>query len=162
MNHFAALLAFVSGSALVETRDFVYVSGIYGTDANYVLKQLAGRLKSAGFGLHQVASANLYLTDPSALQQVEDAWRRAFPRQSPARTVLLATLPDNNSLCLSVVVSRKPIRMVTGGGVFTAGTLFLPGLVSNDLKGAIDAQTQDVMSQQEAILEAAGLMRILL
>jgi 2-iminobutanoate/2-iminopropanoate deaminase len=157
MIQFTALLAFLSGAALVQTNDLVYVSAINGADANVVLAELAKSLKQVGLDLSHVASANLYVADAAALPRAEAAWRRAFPRQSPARTVLLAMLPDNSAVSVSSIASRKPLRRVAGGGVLTAGTLFLPGLLPSDRKGAIEAQAQDVMSQQEVILKAAGL-----
>jgi 2-iminobutanoate/2-iminopropanoate deaminase len=157
MIRFAALLAFLSGASLVETDDFVYVSAITGGNANEVLAELTNRLKSVGLGLRQVASANLYLTDTAALPEAEASWHRVFPDDSPARTVLLATLPNKSTVSVSAIASRKPLRKIAGGGILTAGTLFLPGLLPRDGKSGIDVQTRDVMNQQESILKAAGL-----
>src|SRR5262245_53010461 len=109
MMCFAPLVALLSGAPLVQTGDLVYVSGVSGTDPAQVLSELASRLKPAGLGLRHVASANVYIADLATLPQTEDAWRRAFRRESPARTLLQALLTGNATVCVSAVASRKPL-----------------------------------------------------
>ncbi len=157
MKALAALLALFASPALVPTEDLVYVAGTAGPDGASVLRELAKRAAAHGFRLSDAASANLYITSPDVLAEVEGHWGRAFGKTPPARTVLLARLEGEARVAVSLILSRVGKRSVEGGGVVAGDTLFLPGLAPLDTTVGIEEQTRSVMRQQQAILDAAGL-----
>lgn len=140
--------------------------------------ELVGKvLTEAGLTHEHVVSATLYLTDIRTAGAADAAWREFFKRDYPARTDLESQLLIPEALVeVSAVavkdLSRKRIIRPEGWlepsrpishAVEAAGTLYFSGLrpvdpVSGKLAGdTIQAQTEQVMKNQEAILKAAGM-----
>ena len=142
--------------------------------------ELVGKvLHEAGLDNRHVVSTTLYLADIRTLDAADQAYREVFtaPR-FPARVEIESQLLIPEALVeVSAVALRGDWRSVTylkpegwagpkrptSYGVLAAGTLFFSALrpvdpVSEALVGnTIEAQTTQVMRNQEALLAAAGL-----
>jgi 2-iminobutanoate/2-iminopropanoate deaminase len=177
-------------SAAIETKDLVYVSGMTGRDAKggyargdieaqtvQTLANIGAALKAAGLGFSHVLSTTVYVRDIRWMPQVDEVYRRHFPGEYPARTVLESMLMSPDALVeISAIAARDPStkRIIRPEGwpeppqpesyaVAGGGTLFLSALHPTEPRmGAlagdtITTQVEQVMRNQEAILKAAGL-----
>lgn len=178
-------------SAAIEADGMLWVSGMVGRDAagrfargdvkaqtQQTLANIRAALKAAGLDFSHVVSTNLYLADVRTLPEADEAYRVAFPKDFPARTVLESMLMAPEALVeISAIAIRdlarrrfiRPDGWSEPQGPFShavdaAGTLFLSSLHpvhpgTGHLAGtSIQAQTERVMRNQEELLKAAGFL----
>jgi enamine deaminase RidA (YjgF/YER057c/UK114 family) len=176
-------------SPAIQSGEFTYVSGMVGrgpkgaiagdaaAQMRQALENMRSTLKTAGLGLKDVVSTNVYIADIRNLGAVDRVYREYFRPPFPARTTLEALLtgPDEmveiSAITASTTLPRQAINP-TGWpapatplsyAVRAGDTLFLSSLKpvnpeTGALAGlAITAQTQQVMSNQEEILKTAGM-----
>jgi len=163
----------------------VFVSGILPSSAagglteqaSQVLEELKIRLERAGTSIDRVASVSVYLSSADDFSALNAVWRKYWPSSPPARTTVVAKLPlpEARIQVSAVAAARGAERRVVlpkswpepsaplSHGVRVDDVLFLSGQVprrgaDNTLvKGDIEAQTNAVFENAEAILQAAGL-----
>ncbi len=200
-------LAGAGYSPAVRVGDYIFVAGQMATDfrtgvppeaqanpifwegstirrqTEYILKNLAIALEAAGSAMDHVVKAQIWLGDMGDLPRMEDAWRAAFPKDPPARTVLPATgfgvlggMIEINLIATRVGGTvKKEVAKATclvplghASPVVRAGDfVFLSGLFAADGNGLIPAAALDpgfpyagssMRAQTEWILEQADAL----
>jgi 2-iminobutanoate/2-iminopropanoate deaminase len=76
---------FVSGQTGIDPRTGVLASDDIADQARQAIDNLAAILAAAGSSLDKVVSANIFLTDYSALASVNQVYASRFPRPGPAK-----------------------------------------------------------------------------
>jgi len=163
----------------------VFVSGILPSpaagslteQATQVLEELKIRLERAGTSIDRTASVSVYLSSADDFSALNAVWRKYWPSSPPARTTVVAKLPlpEARIQVSAVAAARGAERRVVlpkgwpepsaplSHGVRVDDVLFLSGQVprraadSTLVKGDIEAQTNAVFENAEAILQAMGL-----
>ena len=119
----------------------------------YILKNLALALEAAGSAMERVVKAQIWLADMADLPRMEDAWRAAFPKDPPARTVLpaigfgceggiievnLIAVRNGGAVQKEVVRANCPVPLGHASPAVRAGDLvFLSGLFAASGEGLI-------------------------
>jgi enamine deaminase RidA (YjgF/YER057c/UK114 family) len=152
-------------AGLAGAGDLIYLSGIHTARGNAaqqtreVLNRLNAELKRSGLDARHVVSTNVYVTDLRLLPEVDAVYERYFAKSPPARTVLEAGLLTPGAVVEISAVAVRDLatrRAAASGAVLAGDTLFLPGLRPGDPNSPVQAQTEQVMRQQESILASAG------
>jgi enamine deaminase RidA (YjgF/YER057c/UK114 family) len=164
---------------------FVFVSGIlpspiagdFATQAAQSLDELKARLDRAGTSIDRAASVSVYLANAGDFATLNTVWKRVWPSSPPARTTIVAKLPVPGAQVMIAAVAAagdtgREVVLPKGWAppagplsyaVRAGDTLFLSGLVPRRgadnalVKGDIEAQTNTVLDNAEAILSAAGM-----
>jgi 2-iminobutanoate/2-iminopropanoate deaminase len=166
---------------------FVYVSAVSGHAAatgNDIKQQtqsaldgVSARLKAGGSSLAMAASVNVFLRRAEDFAGLNDVYRTYWKKDPPARTTIVATGGDPESLVEIAAVGipiggeRRVIQPADwmpspnpySYGILSGDTLFLAGLVSRNGKdnqvapGDIKTQTLTALENGGAILKAAGM-----
>ena len=164
----------------------VFVAGIlpaapaqadFAAQAAQVLDELKARLERAGTSIDRVVSTSVYLADAGDFAAMNAVWAKYWPASPPARTTVVAKLPVAGARIQvsAVAAARGTERTIVlpkgwpapaaplSHGVRAGDVLFLSGQVPRRgadatlVKGDIEAQTNAVFENAEAILAAAGL-----
>jgi reactive intermediate/imine deaminase len=116
----------------------------------YTLQKLEAVLKEAGSSLNKVVKANVYLTDIGDMYKMDEVWRKYFPIDPPARTIIpvkkLAWLGCRIEITLIAVtqntdkevvrVDRMPAPLTHESYAIKAGgLLFVSGQMAVDENG---------------------------
>ena len=177
-------------STAVRAGDLVYVSGVLSTDAKgalvtddirsqarRTLDNLRASFVAAGTRLENAAAINVYLTQASDFQAMNEVYRTYWPKDPPTRTTVVTGLAAPGALIeITGVAVREGAERVAvhppawapspnpySYGIRTGDTLFLSGLVPRDLHkntlvaGDVAVQTRAVMDNAGEILKAAGM-----
>ena len=166
--------------------DLFFASGIlpaapaqadFAAQAAQVLDELKARLARAGTSIDRVVSTSVYLADAGDFASLNAVWAKYWPASPPARTTVVAKLPVAGARIQvsAVAAARGTERTIVlpkgwpapsaplSHGVRAGDVLFLSGQVPRRgadatlVKGDIEAQTNAVFENAEAILAAAGL-----
>jgi reactive intermediate/imine deaminase len=150
--------------------DYLYVSGQGaargdGTfpataeeQAEQCLTNVRRIVEGAGLTLEHVVYVHVYVKDMGALPDVDRAWRKAFPKDPPARVTLgIARMPVDTPVEMTAVAvrdlsHRSVVRLPDSAetaGVLTADRLYISSFPTADPSTALDAMG--------AVLKAAGL-----
>ena len=152
-------------------------SGGLASQATQVLDELKSRLVAAGTSMDQVVSTSVYLADAGDFAALNTVWARYWPASPPARTTVVARLPVPGARiqvsAIAAAAGTPRAAVLPQGWALPSGplsyavragdTLFLSGLVprrgiDNSLvQGDIEAQTNAVFENADAILKAQGL-----
>src|SRR5215468_1575265 len=98
-------------------------------------------VEAAGLTMQHVVYVHVYVKDMGALDAVDRAWRKAFPKDAPARVTLgIARMPVDTPVEMTAVavrdLSRRSVVHIAGSaetaGVLTADRLYLSGVSSQD------------------------------
>jgi enamine deaminase RidA (YjgF/YER057c/UK114 family) len=167
---------FLSGLVSRNGKDNTNVKGDVPAQTKVVLDNGAEILKAAGMTYNDVVSARVYLTDETAFQAMNGAYRPYFSGGAPpARATVKAGLssPDY-AVEISMVAVKDPSRKATTtpNADGTAGTanpnlssaiqvgnrLYVAGITGNTPtnKGDVKAQTTEVLARIGRTLKAAG------
>jgi reactive intermediate/imine deaminase len=120
--------------------------------ADQCLTNVRRIVEAAGLSMQHVVYVHVYVKDMGALDAVDRAWQKAFPKDAPARVTLgIARMPVDTPVEMTAVavrdLSRRSVVRVTGSaetaGILTGDRLYLSGVPSLDA--------------MDAILKAAGL-----
>jgi 2-iminobutanoate/2-iminopropanoate deaminase len=145
--------------------------------AAQVLDELKARLEGAGTSIDRIVSTSVYLADAGDFAAMNAVWAKYWPASPPARTTVVAKLPVAGARIQvsAVAAARGTERTIVlpkgwpapsaplSHGVRAGDVLFLSGQVPRRgadatlVKGDIEAQTNAVFENAEAILAAAGL-----
>jgi 2-iminobutanoate/2-iminopropanoate deaminase len=167
--------------------DFLYVSGqgarnAEGKFADTTEQQAADTLKNvqsiveaAGLTMDHIVYCQVYMKDVSGYADLDKAWRKVFPKNSPARATLgVFRMPTDTPVEINAVAVRDlgmkkavrppgwPSQYSIPAAVMAGERLYLSGLVGRDPStGKIPedpaAQVQLALDRIKAVLAAAGL-----
>jgi 2-iminobutanoate/2-iminopropanoate deaminase len=172
-----ALFLAIAGLACAETKDLVYVSGRTGVSGGPGARaQTLRALRATRLNPKSILNTTVYMTDLKYLPDVDRGYRDFFRKVFPARTVLVAglrtpgALVEISAIAVGGAVARRVIRPAdwlpdtspASAAAEAAGTLYLSALrpvdpaTGKDAGASIEAQTEQVMKNQESVLRAAG------
>jgi reactive intermediate/imine deaminase len=166
---------FLSGLVSRNGKDNTNVKGDITAQTRTVLDNGAAILKQAGMSFADVVSARVYITDESAFQAMNTAYRTYFPSMPPARATVKAGLTNADYVVEITMVAvkdpgRKAITTPNADGtpgnanpnlssaIQVGNRLYLAGLTGNTAtnKGDVKAQTAEVLARAGRTLKAAG------
>lgn len=175
---------FLSGLISRNGRDNTLVTGGMAAQTGVVLKNAAEILEAAGMTLADVVSSRVYITDAARFQEMNAAYREAFPDAPPARATVRAGLTGSDYLVEITMLAvkdakRAPVSAARGEasqdarkpssasqvpapplspGILAGGRLFLSGMLGNTTatRADVGAQTRETMARIGRTLEAAG------
>lgn len=166
---------FLSGLLSRSGRDNSAVPGDVKVQTETVLANAREILAAAGMTLGDVVSSRVFLTDTAAFQDMNAAYRAAFPANPPARATVKVGLTAPQYLVeITMVAVRRGQRQVitTPNADGTPGTpnpalssaikagprLFLSGMLGSidATKGDAAAQTRETLARLGRTLKAAG------
>jgi len=133
---------FMSGLVSRNGKDNTNVKGDITAQTKTVLDNAAAILKEAGMSAADVVSARVYITDESAFQAMNTAYRPYFTAGSmPARATVRVGLTSPDYLAIQV-----------------GNRLYVAGITGNTAanKGDAKAQTTESLTRIERTLKAAG------
>jgi len=153
------------------------ISGDVAAQTRAVFEKLARALKAEGGGLERAAKVHVYLKRASDFQAMNEVYKTYLPADPPARTTIVANLPNTNAdvgIGLVAIAAGEERRIIHPAdwlksplpysyGVKSGDTLFLAGLVSRNgrdnsvVRGDVEAQTRTTLENARQILEAAGM-----
>lgn len=171
-------------STAVEVGGLIYLSGSGGAAADAgadvaaqttgALEQFRSTLGQLGLGLENLVSVNVYLADARHYQEMNQAYRQAFPGRFPARATVEAGLGGpSDRVKISAVGSRHRVEAVTPAGwpeptapyswgALAGDHLFVSGMVGTDpLSGVaregVEAQTRQTFENVLAVVRQNGM-----
>ena len=158
-------------SGLVARRngqDNSVVPGDIDTQMAVVMDNAATLLKTANMTFANVVSSRVYLPDTAVFQQMNAAYRRAFPKDPPARATVKAGLAGSQySVEITMVASAARREVIADGrpanpnlspAIRVGNTLYVSGMLGSTeaTKGSVPAQTRETLSRIRNALTAAG------
>jgi len=174
----AGSLLFVSGQIPVDPATGELVQGDIGAQTERVMENLKAILASAGVSFEDVVKTNVYMVDLlNDGTKMNETYGKYFQKSHPARaTVQMAALPKGARIEIECVAiargTRGPVQTShapkaagaysQGIGVSPGSFLFVSGQVpidpatSQPVVGDVGAQTERVMENLKAVLEAGG------
>src|SRR5204862_5080978 len=166
---------FLAGLVSRNGKDNSNVNGDVTVQTRTVLDNGAAILKQAGMSFADVVAARCYLTDDTAFQPMNTAYRTYFPSSPPARATVKAGLAGADYLGEITMVAvkdagRKAITTPNADGspgnanpnlsaaIQVGNRLYIAGLTGNTAsnKGDVKAQTAEVLARAGRTLKAAG------
>jgi enamine deaminase RidA (YjgF/YER057c/UK114 family) len=166
---------FVSGLISRNGKDNAVVTGDMETQTRTVLANAAEILAAGGMKPEDVVSARVYITDTAGFQAMNEAYRRFFPSDPPARATVKAQLTRPEYLVEVTLVAVKDAsrRVVTtprpdgspgqpnpnlSSAVRVGNRLYVSGMLGNTPETAGDARAQarETFVRIGRTLEAAG------
>jgi reactive intermediate/imine deaminase len=162
--------------------DFLYVSGqgarnAEGKFASTVEEQVSDCLRNiraiveaAGLTMEHVVYTQVYLDNPANHERIDGVWRKAFPKNPPARAVLgVFKMPTGTPVEISAVAVRdlqmkKPVipaghsaDAAAPAGVMAGERLYISGMLGESDKGNPQEQVQVALDRVKETLSAAGM-----
>ncbi|HEY8550747.1 MAG TPA: RidA family protein, partial [Vicinamibacterales bacterium] len=142
---------FLAGLVSRRGADNSMVPGDVAAQTDVIFENARELLGAAGMTLEDVVSSRVYLTSAASFAAMNDAYRRAFPQNPPARaTVIAGLMNDELSVEITLVAVRDASRKVIGEagslplspGVAAGGRLYLSGMLGNTPATAGDVRAQ--------------------
>src|SRR2546429_2829046 len=175
----AGAFAFVSGQIPVDPASGELVQGDIVAQTERVMENLKAVLAASNASFDDVVKTNIYLADLNDGTKVNETYGRYFQRTPPARaTVQMAALPQGARIeieCVAAPGSRtrsgvlqsaqapkamdsssQGIGVSPGSFLFVSGQLPIDPATGKPVQGDIGAQTERVMENLKAVLEAGG------
>ncbi len=166
---------FLSGLLGRNGKDNTPVKGDITVQTKAELDNAQAILKEAGMTLADVVSARVFLRDEATFQGMNTTYRPYFPNALPARATVRGGVPGSDDLVQIAMVAvkdagRKAFTTPNADGspgtaspnnssaIQVGNRLYLAGITGNTPanKGAVRAQTAEVLSRVGRTLEAAG------
>ncbi len=96
---------FCSGQIAIDPKTNQVVLGSVQEQAELVMKNIEGVLKSAGAGWNQIVKTTIFLTDMNDFPKVNEVYGKYFSENPPARsTIAVAALPKGVSVEIEITV----------------------------------------------------------
>lgn len=162
-------LVFLSGLVSRRGRDDQLVPGPIGTQVKTVLDNARVLLQTAGLAFSDVVSSRVFITDELYFVDMNDAYRRAFSTEPPARaTAVMPLVAEDAKVEMTFVASTAgrevhgptvapsmPLSAAVAAGPF----VFLSGVLGNTDANADDAgaQMREVLARIGRTLGSAGV-----
>lgn len=166
---------FVAGLVSRNGKDNTNVPGDITAQTRTILENGAAILKQAGMSFADVVANRVYLTDDTAFQAMNAAYRPFFGDTPPARLTVRGGLTSPDYLVeISMVAVRDATRMAVAtpnadgtpgrpnanlsSAIRVGNRLYVSGIVGNTpaTRGNAKAQTAEVMARTGRTLQAAG------
>ncbi len=166
---------FMSGLVSRNGRDNTNVPGDVTAQTKTILDNGAAILKQAGMTFADVVSNRVYLTDDTAFQAMNAAYRPYFGDIAPARLTVRGALTSPDYLVeISMTAVKDPTRVAfttpnadgtpgrpsanLSSAIRVGNRLYVSGIVGNtpQTRGNAAAQTAEVMARTGRTLKAAG------
>jgi reactive intermediate/imine deaminase len=175
----AGSFVFVSGQIPVDPASGELVQGDIVAQTERVMENLKAVLAASGASFDDVVKTNLYLADLGDFTKINETYGRYFQKTPPARATLqMAALPRGARIeieCVAVTGGSARAGAVQsaqapatagaysqGIGVTPVSFLFVSGQIPLDpatgqtVPGDVGVQTERVMQNLKAVLEAGG------
>jgi 2-iminobutanoate/2-iminopropanoate deaminase len=174
----AGSFVFLSGQIPLDPATGELVQGDIVAQTERVMENLKAVLAASGATFDDVVKTNIYLADLADGTKVNETYGRYFQKTPPARaTVQMAALPRGARIEIECVAATRGGRAGAvqsaqapkaigpysqGIGVSPGSFLFVSGQIPIDpatgqqVQGDIGAQTERVMENLKAVLEAGG------
>ena len=175
----AGSFVFVSGQIPVDPASGELVQGDIVAQTERVMENLKAVLAASGASFDDVVKTNIYLADLGDFTKINETYGRYFQKTPPARATLqMAALPRGARIeieCVAVTggsaragaVQSAQAPAVAGAysqgiGVTPVSFLFVSGQIPLDpatgqpVPGDVSVQTERVMENLKAVLEAGG------
>ncbi len=165
---------FLSGLISRNGKDNSVIKGDVAAQTKTVMDNADAVLKAAGMSMSDVVSGRIYITDDSAFQAMNGAWRPYFPSNPPARATVKATLTSADYLVeiqmIAVKGEKKAITTPDEDGkpgrpnanlssaIQVGNRLYVAGITGNTAanKGDVKAQAAESLARIGRTLKAAG------
>src|SRR5438105_11006568 len=175
----AGSFVFVSGQIPIDPATGELVQGDVGAQTERVMENVKAVLVASGASLDDVVKTNLYVADMGDFDKINATYGRYFTKTPPARATLqMVALPRGARIeieCVAVTGGSARAGAVQsaqapaaagaysqGIGVTPVSFLFVSGQIPLDpatgqpVSGDVGAQTERVMENLKAVLEAGG------
>ena len=175
----AGSFVFVSGQIPVDPATGELVQGDIGAQTERVMENVKAVLAASGATLDDVVKTNLYVADMNDFNKINETYGRYFQKTPPARATLqMAALPRGARIeieCVAATGGSTRVGAVQsaqapaaagaysqGIGVTPVSFLFVSGQIPLDpatgqpVSGDVGVQTERVMQNLKAVLEAGG------
>src|SRR6267378_2661972 len=172
-------VAALSRQALVAIEGVAVKRGDIVAQTERVMENLKAVLAASNASFDDVVKTNIYLADLNDGTKVNETYGRYFQRTPPARaTVQMAALPQGARIQIECVAapgsrtrsgvvqsaqapkamdsSSQGIGVSPGSLLFVSGQLPIDPATGKPVQGDIGAQTERVMENLKAVLEAGG------
>jgi reactive intermediate/imine deaminase len=166
---------FLSGLVSRNLRDNTAVSGDVTVQTRTVLDNAGAILEAAGMSFADVVSSRVYITDTADFQAMNEAYRKYFPTDPPARATVKAALTNTDYRVEITLVAVKAAgrRVFTtpkadgsagqpnpnlSSAVRVGDRLYLAGMLGNteSTRGDARAQARETFARIGRTLTAAG------
>ena len=166
---------FLSGLISRNGKDNTTVKGDVPTQTKVVLDNGAAILKQAGMSFADVVASRVFITDESAFQAMNAAYRPFFSDTPPARLTVKSGLTSPDYLVeIGMVAVKDPIRTTVttpnadgtpgrpspnlSSAIRVGNRLYLSGITGSTQanRGDAKAQTAEVLARVGRTLQAAG------
>ncbi len=166
---------FLSGLLSRNGRDNSAVPGDMKAQTGQVLQNAGEILKAAGMTMGDVVSARVYITDTAMFQDMNSAYRGAFPVGPPARATMKAGLTAPQHLVeITLLAVRSADRQaitapnadgtpgtpspILSSAIRTGNRLFVSGMLgaTDANRGDAPAQAREVLARLGRTMKAAG------
>jgi reactive intermediate/imine deaminase len=174
----AGSFVFVSGQIPLDPATGELVQGDIGAQTERVMENVKAVLAASGATLDDVVKTNLYIADMNDFTKINETYARYFQKTPPARATLqMAALPRGARIeieCVAATGGSTRVGAVQsaqapaaagasqGIGVTPVSFLFVSGQIPLDpatgqpVSGDVGVQTERVMENLKAVLEAGG------
>jgi len=165
---------FLSGLIARNGKDNTPMKGDMSAQTKGVLENGAAVLKAAGFSYSDVVAARVYITDQTAFQDMNNAYRTYFPNDPPARATVKALLTSADYGVEITMVAVKGARSAfttpnadgkpgtknpnLSSAIKVGNRLYVSGILgnTNENKGDVKAQTAEALTRIGRTITAAG------
>ena len=144
---------FLSGLVPRRGADNALVTGGIEAQTAAVFENAEAVLKAAGFGLPDVVSARVFLTDGATFDRMNAAYRSRFPADPPARATVITPLvsPD-----FQIEITFVAARGASRAAVLTPNADGTPGRANPNLSSAIQVGTRLFLSGMLGVVPGAA------
>ncbi len=179
----ATTLLFLSGQLPIDPATGQFVQGDIAAQTDRAMLSLKAVLEAAGASLDDLVKTTIFLADLGDFTKVNDAYAKYFHQAPPARaTMQMAALPRGARVEIEAIAmtaagaaapaGRSPIQsplapkaigpysqaiqVPAGSLLFVSGQIPIDPATGQLVQGDIVAQTERVMENLKAVLDAAG------
>jgi reactive intermediate/imine deaminase len=180
----AGRLVYLAGQLPLDPATGEMIQGDAAAQADRIMQNLRAVAQAAGGSLDNVVKTTIYVTDLADFKAINDAYGKFFTQAPPARaTVQMAALPRGTKVEIEAVAAiagapaagggrtravqsdgapkaigpySQAIEVAPGRMVYLAGQIPLDPATGELIQGDVVAQTERVMQNLKAVLEAAG------
>jgi 2-iminobutanoate/2-iminopropanoate deaminase len=160
---------FLSGLVPRNLRENALVAGDAGVQTRAVLDHAGEILEAGGMSFADVVSARVYITDTADFAAMNEAYRKYFPSDPPARATVKAALTSTDfKVEITLVAVKSGARRVfatqpnpnpnLSAAVRVGDRLYLAGMLGNNEsnRGDAGAQARETFARIGRTLAAAG------
>jgi len=166
---------FLAGLISRNGKDNTPIKGDMAAQTKTVMENASTVLKAGGMSFADVASARVYVTDPSKFQDMNNVYRTYFPTDPPARATVKADLASSDYVVEITMIAvkgagRTAFTTPTADGkpgtknpnlssaIRVGNRLYVAGILGNteSNKGDVKAQAAETLTRIGRTIKAAG------